>query len=59
MHSTFQAVILTAREAFHLDISVGTPLIQIESVVCDQWGQSIELTYARYRGDICRVSIAF
>ena len=59
MQSTFQAVIPTAREAFHLDISVGTPLIQIESVVCDQWGQPIELTYARYRGDICRVSIEF
>ena len=46
-------------EAIHLKIAEATAFIQIKSVVCNQYRQRIELTFAKYRGDICSVSIDF
>ncbi|WP_054635039.1 GntR family transcriptional regulator [Thalassobacillus sp. C254] len=57
--STFQAVYPNAKEAIHLDISPNTPLLQIESVMCDQRGNRMEFTRAKFRGDLCNVSVGF
>lgn len=59
MHSTFQSNFSTAREASFLQISANTPLLQIESVMCDQSKRPVEYTIAKYRGDLCRVSVQF
>lgn len=59
MNSTFQAVFTSAMEASYLQISPSTPLLQIESKVRDNNNKRIEYTQAKYRGDLCRVSIQF
>ncbi len=59
MSSILRAIFPTAREALALDISPGTPLLQIESIVRDEQNRYIEYTIAKYRGDLCRVSIQF
>ncbi|WP_127578984.1 phosphonate metabolism transcriptional regulator PhnF [Paenibacillus koleovorans] len=57
--STFQATYPTAMEASHLHISANTNLLHIESLMRDDDHQLVEYTSAKYRGDLCRVSIQF
>ncbi|MDF2958765.1 MAG: GntR family transcriptional regulator [Paenibacillus sp.] len=57
--STFQATYPTAREARYLQISPNTNLLHIESVMRDGKQRLVEYTSAKYRGDLCRVSIQF
>ncbi|TDG00558.1 GntR family transcriptional regulator [Paenibacillus piri] len=57
--STFQAIYPTAREARYLQISPNTNLLHIESVMRDEKRRLVEYTSAKYRGDLCRVSIQF
>ncbi|MBZ4665423.1 GntR family transcriptional regulator [Mahella sp.] len=59
MRSTLRAIYPTASEALHLQISPSTPLLQIESMVCDEQNRHVEYTVAKYRGDLCMVSIQF
>lgn len=59
MNSVLQVVFPTAKEALYLEISSGTPLLQISSVVKDEKNRRVEYTESKYRGDICRVSIDF
>ncbi len=57
--STFQATYPTAEEARYLQISPNTNLLHIESVMRDGDMRLVEYTSAKYRGDLCRVSIQF
>jgi GntR family transcriptional regulator len=57
--STFEAIYPKTAEATHLKISPSTTLLHIESVMRDQNQRLIEYTSAKYRGDLCRVSIQF
>lgn len=57
--STFQATYPTALVAGYLQISPNTNLLQIESVMRDDDHRLVEYTSAKYRGDLCRVSIQF
>lgn len=57
--STFQASYPSALEAENLQVSPNTPLLKISSVVCDSNKRCIEFTVAKYRGDLCAVSIHF
>lgn len=57
--STFQSTYPNAHEALNLQISPNTNLLHIESVMRDQHGRPIEYTSAKYRGDLCKVSIHF
>ena len=57
--STFEAIYPSADEAAQLQISPSTSLLHIESVMRDQDYRLIEYTSAKYRGDLCRVSIQF
>jgi DNA-binding GntR family transcriptional regulator len=59
MNSVLQAVFPTAKEALYLEISSGTPLLQISSIVKDEKNRRVEYTESKYRGDLCRVSIDF
>ncbi|TNJ59291.1 GntR family transcriptional regulator [Paenibacillus hemerocallicola] len=57
--STFQAVYPSAQEAGVLHISPNTNLLHIESVMRDEEMRLVEFTSAKYRGDLCQVSIHF
>jgi DNA-binding GntR family transcriptional regulator len=57
--STFQAAYPSAQEAGALHISPNTNLLHIESVMRDEEGRLVEFTSAKYRGDLCQVSIHF
>lgn len=57
--STFQASYPTAMESENLKVSPNTPLLIISSIVCDSNKNCIEYTVAKYRGDLCAVSIDF
>ncbi|QGQ94747.1 GntR family transcriptional regulator [Paenibacillus psychroresistens] len=57
--STFEAIYPNSAEATHLKMSPSTTLLHIESVMRDQNQRLIEYTSAKYRGDLCRVSIQF
>jgi GntR family transcriptional regulator len=57
--STFEAIYPNSAEAIQLKISPSTTLLHIESVMRDQNQRLIEYTSAKYRGDLCRVSIQF
>jgi GntR family transcriptional regulator len=57
--STFEAIYPNSEEAAHLKISPSTTLLHIESVMRDETHRLIEYTSAKYRGDLCRVSIQF
>ncbi|WP_373232400.1 GntR family transcriptional regulator [Cohnella sp.] len=57
--STFEASYPSSEEALHLQISPNTSLLHIASVMRDQDYRIIEYTSAKYRGDLCRVSIQF
>lgn len=57
--SSFQAVYPNAREVVHLQVSPSTNLLHIESLMRDQHGWPVEYTSAKYRGDLCKVSIHF
>ncbi|MDI3508275.1 MAG: GntR family transcriptional regulator [Clostridiales bacterium] len=59
MNSVIQSIAPYARDAQYLNISPNTPLLQIESLVKDEKNRYIEYTVAKYRGDLCRVSIEF
>ncbi len=59
MSSTFEATYPSARESTLLQIPPNTNLLHIESVMRDQHNRRIEYTSAKYRGDLCRVSIEF
>lgn len=55
--SAFQATFPNAQEAKFLKVSPNTNLLHIESLMRDQHGRAIEFTSAKYRGDLCKVSI--
>lgn len=55
--STFQAAYPTALEASYLKIPPNANLLHIESVMRDSEMRLVEFTSAKYRGDLCRVSI--
>jgi GntR family transcriptional regulator len=57
--STFQATYPTAMEASYLKVPPNTNLLHIESVMRDGDMRLVEYTSAKYRGDLCRVSIEF
>jgi GntR family transcriptional regulator len=57
--STFQATYPTAMEASYLKVPPNTNLLHIESVMRDGDHRLVEYTSAKYRGDLCRVSIQF
>lgn len=57
MNSAIRSVFPYARDAKYLNISPNTPILQIESLVKDEDDRYIEYTVARYRGDLCSVSI--
>lgn len=57
--SSFQATHPTQKEAAHLQISPSTTILHIESVTRDDRMRFVEFTSAKYRGDLCRVSIDF
>ncbi|WP_248927627.1 GntR family transcriptional regulator [Paenibacillus hamazuiensis] len=57
--STFQAIYPNARETLYLRVSPNTNLLHIESLMRDQHGRPVEYTSAKYRGDLCKVSIHF
>jgi GntR family transcriptional regulator len=57
--STFEAIYPNSTEVTHLKISPNTTLLHIESVMRDQNQRLLEYTSAKYRGDLCRVSIQF
>ncbi|RCW51718.1 GntR family transcriptional regulator [Paenibacillus prosopidis] len=57
--STFQAIYPTAVEAGHLKVPSNINLLHIESVMRDGDMRLVEYTSAKYRGDLCRVSIQF
>jgi len=57
--STFEAIYPNSAEATHLRIPPSTTLLHIESVMRDQNKSLVEYTSAKYRGDLCRVSIQF
>lgn len=57
--STLQTTYPNAHEALNLQIPPNTNLLHIESVMRDQHGRPIEYTSAKYRGDLCKVSIHF
>ncbi|MBO7745879.1 phosphonate metabolism transcriptional regulator PhnF [Paenibacillus sp. MWE-103] len=59
MQSTFRSGNPTLAEASMLQISPNTSILHIESVMRDQHGRRVELTSAKYRGDLCKVSIQF
>ncbi|MFC0331786.1 phosphonate metabolism transcriptional regulator PhnF [Paenibacillus sepulcri] len=57
--SSFRSGNPTLAEAGMLQISPNTSILHIESVMRDQHGRRVELTSAKYRGDLCKVSIQF
>ena len=59
MQSSFRSGNPTLAEAGMLQISPNTSILHIESVMRDQHGRRVELTSAKYRGDLCKVSIQF
>jgi len=59
VRSTFRTAHPKAAEAGLLHISPHQNLLVIDSLMKDQRGQPAEFTSARYRGDLCRVTIDF
>ena len=59
MRSTVQAIYPNAIEASYLQIPPNQNLLHIESVMRDDYGRLVEYTSAKYRGDLCSVSIDF
>ncbi|WP_199616341.1 phosphonate metabolism transcriptional regulator PhnF [Paenibacillus alkalitolerans] len=59
MWSTFQATYPNAIEASYLQIPPNQNLLHIESLMRDKRNRLVEYTSAKYRGDLCRVSIHF
>jgi len=59
MNSNLKAVHPYGCEIIYLDISANTPLLEIDSTVKDENKKIIEYTIAKYRGDLCKVSIIF
>ncbi|TBL70520.1 GntR family transcriptional regulator [Paenibacillus thalictri] len=57
--STFQSTYPNAQEALLLQVSPSMNLLHIESLMRDQHGRPVEFTSAKYRGDLCKVSIHF
>ena len=57
--STFRTAFPTLQEARWLEIQPSTNLLQIDSVMRDENNRRVEFTSAKYRGDLCKISIHF
>lgn len=57
--STFRIAYPTLQEAQWLNIQPSTNLLQIDSVMRDEANRRVEFTSAKYRGDLCKISINF
>src|SRR5690606_38345986 len=59
MKSSFRATFPSALEAGYLHIPQNQNVLHIESVMRDDGGRLVEYTSAKYRGDLCCISIEF
>jgi len=57
--STFRIAYPMLQEAQLLNIQPSTNLLQIDSVMRDESNRLVEYTSAKYRGDLCKISINF
>jgi GntR family transcriptional regulator len=57
--SLFEAIFPTLAEINTLHITPNTTLLHIKSVMRDERDHLIEYTSAKYRGDLCKVSVRF